>query len=51
MINNIPNFLYERLLKQYGEKLTESILNGFSVKRYVTLRVNTLKSNKSSTLR
>ena len=45
MINNIPNFLYERLLKQYGEKLTESILNGFSVKRYVTLRVNTLKSN------
>lgn len=45
MMNNIPNFLYERLLKQYGEKLTESILNGFSVKRYVTLRVNTLKSN------
>ncbi len=45
MINNIPDFLYERLLKQYGEKLTESILNGFSVKRYVTLRVNTLKSN------
>lgn len=44
-MNNIPNFLYERLLKQYGEKLTESILNGFSVKRYVTLRVNTLKSN------
>lgn len=44
-MNNIPNFLYERLLKQYGGKLTESILNGFSVKRYVTLRVNTLKSN------
>ena len=44
-MNNIPNFLYERLLKQYGEKLTERILNGFSVKRYVTLRVNTLKSN------
>ena len=45
MINNIPDFLYERLLKQYGEKLTESILKGYSVKRYVTLRVNTLKSN------
>lgn len=45
MINNIPNFLYGRLLKQYGEKLTESILKGYSVKRYVTLRVNTLKSN------
>lgn len=45
MINNIPDFLYERLLKQYGEKLTESILKGYSTKRYVTLRVNTLKSN------
>ena len=45
MINNIPDFLYERLLKQYGEKLTESILKGYSVKRYVTLRVNNLKSN------
>lgn len=45
MINNIPNFLYGRLLKQYGENLTESILKGYSVKRYVTLRVNTLKSN------
>ena len=45
MRNNIPDFLYERLLKQYGEKLTESILKGYSVKRYVTLRVNTLKSN------
>ena len=45
MINNIPNFLYERLLNQYGEKLTESILKGYSAKRYVTLRINTLKSN------
>ena len=45
MINNIPDFLYERLLKQYGEKTTESILKGYSTKRYVTLRVNTLKSN------
>lgn len=45
MINNIPDFLYERLLKQYGEKLTESILKGYYNKRHVTLRVNTLKSN------
>lgn len=41
----IPNFLYDKLLKQYGPELTEKVLKGYSCKRYVTLRVNTLKSN------
>ena len=41
----IPEFLKELLIKQYGEKLTEKILQGFSKKRKITLRVNTLKSD------
>lgn len=45
MANNIPDFLYQRLLKQYGLELTEKIIKGYSSKRYITLRVNTLKSN------
>ena len=45
MIKNIPEFLYEKLLKQYGEELTNKIIEGYSKNRPVTLRVNTLKSN------
>ena len=41
----IPNFLHEKLLKQYGEELTNRIIDGYSKKRPVTLRVNTLKNN------
>ena len=43
----IPNFLYDKLLKQYGPELTEKVLKGYSCRRHVTLRVNTLKSNTS----
>lgn len=45
MINNIPDFLYEKLIKQYGKELTKNIVEGYSTNRCVTLRVNTLKSN------
>ena len=45
MTKGIPNFLYEKLLKQYGEELTNKIIEGYSKNRPVTLRVNTLKSN------
>ena len=41
----IPKFLYEKLLKQYGEEITNEIIDGYSKKRAVTLRVNKLKSN------
>ena len=41
----IPDFLYNLLLKQYGEDLTNIILDGYSQKRPVTLRTNTLKTN------
>ena len=45
MINNIPEFLYHLLIEQYGENLTNTIIEGYSQKRPVTLRANTLKTN------
>lgn len=45
MSNTIPNFLYNLLLKQYGEDLTNIIIDGYAQKRPVTLRANTLKTN------
>lgn len=42
---NIPKFLEEILQAQYGEKITKKIIEGYSKKRKVTLRVNTIKSN------
>lgn len=46
MQKEVPHFLYEQLLKQYGDKLAEEIIEGYSIKRNVTLRVNTIKTNK-----
>lgn len=43
-MNNIPMFLYKKLLDQYGEDLTNKIIYGYSKNRPVTLRVNTLKN-------
>ena len=37
----IPSFLIEKLKNQYGEELTNKILEGYNQKRKVTLRVNT----------
>jgi len=45
MNSNIPEFLINMLKKQYGEETTNKILEGYSKKRYTTLRANTLKSN------
>ena len=42
---NIPDFLIDLLIEQYGKKITEKILEGYSASRKVTFRVNTLKSN------
>ena len=33
MINNIPNFLYNLLIEQYGKEVTNKIINGYSKKR------------------
>ena len=43
MQKQLPEFLIEMLNKQYGEKLTEKIIEGYSAKRPVTFRANTLK--------
>ena len=40
----IPEFLIEKLDAQYGVELRNKILEGFSEKRKVTFRVNTLKA-------
>ena len=40
----IPEFLIEKLENQYGAELKEKILDGYSKKRKVTFRVNTLKA-------
>ncbi|MBR3614829.1 MAG: RsmB/NOP family class I SAM-dependent RNA methyltransferase [Clostridia bacterium] len=40
----IPEFLIEKLEAQYGSELKDKIVEGFSPKRKVTFRVNTLKS-------
>ena len=44
----IPKFLIEKLEGQYGEELTRKIIEGYSVERKVTFRVNTLKSNRNN---
>lgn len=45
MQEKIPDFLYEMLNEQYGEELTNKIVEGYLNKRVVTLRVNTLKTD------
>lgn len=41
----MPEFLYKFLLKYYDVNLVNTIINGYSKQRFITLRVNTLKSN------
>ena len=45
-MKEIPEFLEKLLIEQYGNELTNKIIDGYSKKRIVTLRVNTIKSNK-----
>ena len=44
MEKKIPEFLKNKLIKQYGEDVFKEILKGYMEKRVVTLRVNTLKT-------
>jgi len=41
----IPEFFIEELKKQYNEEIVNKIIEGYSAKRFTTLRVNTLKSD------
>lgn len=45
-MKEIPNFLYELLLKQYGSDILNKILEGYSSARKVTFRINRLKTTK-----
>ena len=45
MKNNIPEFLYNKLVNDYGKSLTNKIIEGYNKKRLLTLRVNSIKSN------
>ena len=40
----IPEFLKSKLLAQYGDEVTNKILDGYSKKRKVTFRINTIKT-------
>ena len=45
MNNRIPQFLQEILLNEYGEELTNKIIDGYTKNRPTTFRVNTSKVN------
>lgn len=45
MEKHVPKFLIEMLIQQYGEEITSKILEGYSQKRMVTFRINTLKTS------
>lgn len=40
-MESIPEFFNEMLIKEYGEEITNKIIEGYFCKRYTTLRVNT----------
>jgi len=44
----MTEFFRKMLLAQYGEELTQQIIEGYSKQRAVTLRVNTIKTNKEN---
>ncbi|MBO5412964.1 MAG: RsmB/NOP family class I SAM-dependent RNA methyltransferase [Clostridia bacterium] len=44
-MEKIPQFLIEMLEEQYGKDLSKEILEGYTAKRKVTIRVNSLKSS------
>ena len=46
----IPNILYDKLKKQYDNETLERIVEGYHSKRYVTLRINTIKTTKEEVL-
>lgn len=47
-MHKIPQFLFEKLKNQYGEELAEKIENGYSEKRYTSLRANTIKTTNQN---
>ena len=48
MERQIPEFVKQLLIEQYGEEITNKIIKGYSKQRTVTLRVNAIKSDKEN---
>ena len=48
MENQIPQFVKQLFTNQYGEEITNKIIEGYSKRRVVTLRVNTIKTDKQN---
>ena len=46
--SNLPQFLIEMLNSQYEDEITQKILQGYSIKRKTTFRVNTIKADIES---
>ena len=42
----LPENLINKIINQYGEELSNKIFNAYCSKKNVSLRVNSLKSNK-----
>ena len=45
MGQDINKFLYDLLLEQYGQDITNKIVKGYKEEKYVTIRINTIKTN------
>lgn len=45
MESKLPQFLINKINNQYGEEITNRIIEGYLKKRVVSLRINTLKTN------
>ena len=41
----LPEFFISMLVNQYGEKVSNQIMQGYEKKKFTTLRANTLKAN------
>ena len=47
-MENLPQFLIDLFNQQYGEEITQKIIQGYSAKRKTTFRINTLKTDVNS---
>lgn len=49
-LNKVPEFFIEKLEKQYGKEISNQIIDGLFKNKKVTIRINTLKTNKNEIL-
>ena len=47
----LPENLINKIINQYGEELSNKIFNAYCSKKNVSLRVNSLKSNKEEVIK